>query len=85
MTQPFPKLYNFHDISRRQSCDTHFAQHTPAHMHPTVAQMAEESPEVAEAATAVGQDEHDETHSKRERLKGLLYVYQGDEFPEAPR
>ncbi|ERS97491.1 hypothetical protein HMPREF1624_05659 [Sporothrix schenckii ATCC 58251] len=38
----------------------------------SVEQMAEESPEVAEATTAVGHDAHTESHSKRERLMGLL-------------
>ncbi|KIH89880.1 hypothetical protein SPBR_00872 [Sporothrix brasiliensis 5110] len=38
----------------------------------SVEQMAEESPEVAEATTAVGHDAHAESHSKRERLMGLL-------------
>ncbi|KAL1895455.1 hypothetical protein Sste5346_005261 [Sporothrix stenoceras] len=46
-------------------------------MHSSIAEMAAESPEVAEAATAVGDHEssddgHEESHSKRERLKGLF-------------
>ena len=39
----------------------------------TIQQMADESPEVAEAATAVGEAHHDEVvHSKRAYVKGLL-------------
>ncbi|CAK7243465.1 MAG: hypothetical protein STHCBS139747_004990 [Sporothrix thermara] len=39
----------------------------------TIQQMADESPEVAEAATAVGEAHHDEVvHSKRAYVKGLF-------------